>query len=151
MKRGLVAVLAVCVLFLVIAPSLWAEVVRGKITTVDLVASKLAVQTSSGEALALAFDKEDFIVWKGDDEVEAKEIQIGSEAEVGYYADENGAKIASWVDLTPLEATEEPSAAVEGMAPETGAAAMEQPTMAQPETMESPSAEEPATQEQPGN
>ena len=152
MKRGLIAVVTVCVLSLLVVPSLWAEVVRGKITTVDLNANKLSVQTSSGESLALSFDKEDFIVWKGDDEVEAKEIQTGSEAEVGYYADEAGAKIASWVDLTPVEETEEPAASMEemGETPEAAAPMTEQPAMAEPETMAQPGTKQPAAKEHPG-
>ena len=152
MRKGLIAAVTVCVLSLLVVPSLWAEVVRGKITAMDAASGKLSVQTASGEPLALTFDKEDFIVWKGDDEVEAKEIQIGSDAEVGYYADENGAKIASWVDLTPVEATEESSASMEEMGGASEAAAPmaeEEPVMTQPEPgTEQPAAMEPSEKEQ---
>ena len=151
MKKGFMLFLAVSVVSLLAVSSLWAEVVRGKIMTMDLNMNKLSVQTTSGESLALSFDKEDFIVWKGDDEVEAKEIQVGSEAEVGYYADENGAKVASWVDLTPLaEATEEPEAAVEETAPEAGTEAAEPAAMAQPEAAEPATMTQPDTKEHPG-
>ena len=146
MKKGLVLFVAVAVLFLVGVSLASAEVVRGKVTAIDLGTNKLSVQTSSGEALALSFDKEDFIVWKGDDEVEAKEIQTGSEAEVGYYAVEKGGKVASWVDLTPVEETAEPEAPSGEMGTE--AAQPEAPVMEQPATTQSaPTTEEPASKE----
>ena len=107
MKKGLILFLAVSVLAFFSASPVWAEIARGKVTVADPT-GELSIMTDGGESLALTYDPEDFIVWQGDDEVEAKEIQVGNEAEVGYYADEGGAQIASWVDLTPVEEMEEP-------------------------------------------
>lgn len=148
MRKGLVLFLAVSVVSLLAVASASAEVVRGKVTEIDLNASRLAVQTTDGQSLALSFDKEDFIVWRGDDEVEAKEIQTGSEAEVGYYADESGAKIASWVDLTPVETMEEPAASAEELGEEI-METEEQPAITQPEAQGEPGMQ-PEAKEHPG-
>jgi len=107
MRKGFVLLLVVAVVAVLGVASSWAEVVRGKVTEIDLKANRLSLMTTGGESLGLTFDPADFIVWKGDDEVETKEVQVGNEAEVGYYSDEAGTKVASWVDLTPIEALEE--------------------------------------------
>ena len=91
---------------LVWAGSAQAEVVRGKVTAIDQQAKRISIQAESGN-FNFNFDPEDFIVWKGDDEVKTDEIKTGADAEVGYYTDESGLQIASWVDLTPAEAGEE--------------------------------------------
>ena len=137
MKKAFVLFLMVGAVAFLGLSSASAEVVRGKVVTIDLAANKLSVTTDKGESLALSFDKEDFIVWKGDDEVDAKEVQVGSEAEVGYYADENGAKIASWVDLTPVEASEG-TAAASPESLEEQATTVTQPMQAEPMGNEEP-------------
>ncbi len=101
MKRGM-KVTALCLAaLLVVAGVASAEVVRGKVSLIDLKANRISIQ-SEGKDLSFTFDPQDFIVWKGDDEVETSQIAMGVEAEVGYYTDESGLQIASWVDLTPL-------------------------------------------------
>jgi len=79
-----------------------AEVIRGKVSMVDLEDNRIEVN-SQGENRNFSFDPQDFIVWKGDDEVKTDQIKEGSDAEIGYYTDERGVEVASWVDLTPLE------------------------------------------------
>lgn len=93
-----------------------AEVVRGKVTVVDLKANRISVQAEGAEK-NFTFDPQDFIVWQGDDEVKTEDIKAGVEAEVGYYTDENGLEIASWVDLTPLEEGEEVAVPPEDILP----------------------------------
>lgn len=100
--KGWVWVLAVLMVWVGVAS---AEVIRGKVTTIDLKANRIAVE-AEGQSRNFTFEPQDFIVWKGDDEVKAEEITEGAEAEVGYYTDETGLEIASWVDLTPLEGEE---------------------------------------------
>lgn len=102
MKKGMKGVALFLALFLVLAGIASAEVVRGKVTTVDLKTNRISVEIE-GKDRSFTFDPQDFIVWKGDDEVKAEEIKAGTDAEVGYYKDETGIEIASWVDLTPLE------------------------------------------------
>ena len=97
--KGLVLILAV--LFIWVS-SATAEVVRGTVSTIDLKANRIALQ-ADGQDHNFSFDPQDFIVWQGDDEVKAEQIKTGADAEVGYYTDERGIRIASWVDLTPLE------------------------------------------------
>ena len=106
MRKGFVLYLTVCLLSFLGISSVAAEVVRGEVTSVDSSVGKLSVALAEGETLILTYDPEDFIVWEGDDEVEAKAIKIGSKAEVGYYTDEEDVKIASWLDLTPIELDE---------------------------------------------
>ena len=161
MKKAFVLFLVVGAVVFLGLSSASAEVVRGKVAAIDLTANKISVTTDKGESLALSFDKEDFIVWKGDDEVDAKEVQLGSEAEVGYYADENGAKIASWVDLTPVEASEGATTpSPENLEEEatTGTTAIPEATTAtkehpgtEPAAKEHPGKEMPATKEHPGH
>lgn len=101
--RSLVLLLA---LMLIASGSAMAEVIRGKVTNVDLQANRVSLQ-AEGKDRSFTFDPEDFIVWQGDDEVKPDAIKAGVEAEVGYYTDEKGLEIASWVDLTPIEEGEE--------------------------------------------
>ena len=96
---GSLGLLLACMLIFVGSAS--AEVVRGKVANIDLKGNRVAVQTTDGKDHSFTFDPQDFIVWKGDDEVKAEEIKTGTDAEIGYYADETGKEIASWVDLTP--------------------------------------------------
>lgn len=125
MKKGFVLFLLVAVVSLLGISAASAEVVRGKV--VDLKDNKLSITTTNGESLVLSVDPEDFIAWKGDDEVDLKAVQVGSEAEVGYYADETGNKIASWIDMTPLAegAEEEMSPEALGEEGEVGEETME--------------------------
>ena len=145
---------------LVLAGSASAEVVRGKVTMVDLKANRISVEIESKER-SFTFDPQDFIVWKGDDEVKVEEIKTGSDAEVGYYKDETGIEIASWVDLTPVEegaeqiATPEettlpaemPGQIAPAPAMATGSAEHPGKTMEHPgKTMEQPGEEAPETE-----
>ena len=99
------------------AGSASAEVIRGKVTMMDLKANRISLQ-AKGKDHSFTFDPQDFIVWKGDDEVKTDEIKTGADAEVGYYTDETGVEIASWVDLTPAEEGEEVSVPAESALPE---------------------------------
>ncbi len=91
--------------------------VRGKVTNIDLKGNRVSVQTTDSKDHSFTFDPQDFIVWKGDDEVKVEDIKTGTDAEVGYYADETGKEIASWVDLTPASENEEVSVPAQGAAP----------------------------------
>lgn len=116
--KGLALLLA---LTLVWAGSASAEVIRGKVSMIDLKANRMTLQ-ADGKDHSFTFDPQDFIVWKGDDEVKTDEIKTGAEAEVGYYTDETGIEIASWVDLTPAAEGEEVSVPAETSLPVTPAA-----------------------------
>lgn len=111
--KGFALLLAVT---LVWAGSASAEVVRGKVATIDLKTNRITLQ-SDGKDQSFTFDPQDFIVWKGDDEVKTDEIKMGAEAEVGYYTDETGIQMASWVDLTPIAEGEEVSVPTETALP----------------------------------
>ncbi len=111
--KGLALLLAAT---LVWAGSASAEVVRGKVATIDLKANRITLQ-ADGKDQSFTFDPQDFIVWKGDDEVKTDEIKTGAEAEVGYYTDETGIQMASWVDLTPIAEGEEVSVPMDAVAP----------------------------------
>ena len=131
--KGLALLVA---LMLVGAGSASAEVVRGKVSNIDSKANRITLQ-ANGKDHSFTFDPQDFIVWKGDDEVKTDEIKNGTDAEVGYYTDETGIEIASWVDLTPVEEGEEISVPAETSMPEPDATAA--PESAEPE-MPSPDA-----------
>ena len=47
----------------------------------------------------------DTILWKGIDDIELSDITVGETAEVGYYTDETGSHVASWVDVLIEEET----------------------------------------------
>ena len=146
--RGMALLLA---LTLVWAGSASAEVIRGKVNMIDLKANRITLQ-AEGKDHSFTFDPQDFIVWKGDDEVKTDEIKMGAEAEVGYYTDETGIEIASWVDLTPAAEGEEISipteSALPGVAPEASATTTPAMPAAQPATLPTaqPSAESPDTE-----
>ncbi|MFH1858330.1 MAG: hypothetical protein ABH845_05465 [Candidatus Omnitrophota bacterium] len=97
--KGLVLLLAVLLAWSGIAA---AEVIRGKVKAIDLTANRVTMEYENADR-SFTFDPQDFIVWQGDDEVKPEVIKPGIEAEVGYYKDETGLEIASWVDLTPAE------------------------------------------------
>jgi len=117
MKRKGMVWMALVAFLLVAAHVASAEVIRGKVTNVDLKGNRVSIQSKEGKDFSFTFDPQDFIVWKGDDEVKVDEIKTGVEAEVGYYADETGREIASWVDLTPAEEGEEEVTVPEAAAP----------------------------------
>ncbi|MBI4436310.1 MAG: hypothetical protein HY590_02710 [Candidatus Omnitrophica bacterium] len=117
MSRNTRWVVLFLALLLIWVGSSYAEVIRGKVTNMDLKGNRVSLQSKEGKDYSFTFDPQDFIVWKGDDEVKADEIKTGAEAEVGYYADETGREIASWVDLTPAEEGEEEVTVPEAAAP----------------------------------
>ena len=146
MKNSIKGVALFLALTFVWAGSASAEVIRGKVSMIDLKANRVTLQ-AEGKDHSFTFDPQDFIVWKGDDEVKTDEIKTGAEAEVGYYTDETGIEIASWVDLTPAAEGEEVSVPTETNLPTvpaaTAPAASEKtmaPAMPQPEA---PSAMQP--------
>ena len=160
-RKGMIGMALVAFLLVAVGVAS-AEVIRGKVTNVDLKGNRVSIQSKEGKDFSFTFDPQDFIVWKGDDEVKAEEIKTGAEAEVGYYADETGKEIASWVDLTPAEEggeevtvpeaaapipSAQPAAAVKpATQPATASAAKEHPGAEHPGA-EMPSTEEPGTTE----
>ena len=52
------------------------------------------------------------IIWKGIEDIELSDVSKGQEAEVGYYTDDSGTLIASWVDVL-VEEESTPSAGEE--------------------------------------
>ena len=74
-------------------------VLTGEVTSLDLNSGGISIKTSDGlEKEFLVVDGET-ILWKGIEDIELADISEGEEAEVGYYADEGGKLIASWVDV----------------------------------------------------
>ena len=80
-------------------------VITGEVISLDLDSGIIAVKTEDGTEKTFSVVEGDTILWKGIDDIELSDINEGEEAEVGYYTDESGSYIASWVDVLIEEET----------------------------------------------
>lgn len=84
-------------------------VVTGEVISLNVDSSTITVKADDGVEKTFSVIDEETILWKGIDDIELSDIKEGEDAEVGYYTDESGARIASWVDvlieeeIAPLE------------------------------------------------
>ncbi|MBU1853159.1 MAG: hypothetical protein KJ957_03845 [Candidatus Omnitrophica bacterium] len=90
-------------------------VITGKVTSLDPESAIISVRTSDGLEKTFIVLEGETILWKGVEDVELTDIDKGVQAEVGYYSDEDGKLVASWVDILveeddmPLGAAKEPA------------------------------------------
>lgn len=88
-------------------------VITGKVVSLDVDSGIIVVRTEDGTEKTFSVVEGDTILWKGIDDIELSDIAEGDTAEVGYYTDETGSHVASWVDVLieeetiPLEAAPE--------------------------------------------
>ena len=88
-------------------------VITGEVISLDVDSGAIVVKTEDGIEKTFSVLEGDTILWKGIDDIELSDITVGEAAEVGYYTDETGTHIASWVDVLieegtiPLEAAPE--------------------------------------------
>lgn len=94
-------------------------VITGTIVSLNKDAGLITVKSSDGAEKAFSVIGGETILWRGIEDIELASINVGEEAEVGYYTDDSGKLIASWVDIiveemtapaaeTPIEGTIEP-------------------------------------------
>jgi len=87
-------------------------VITGDVTTLDAGAGTVSVKVTEGSAMTFTVVDGETILWRGIEDIELSDIRVGEEAEVGYYTNESGDLIASWVDVlveeevVPVEALE---------------------------------------------
>ena len=87
-------------------------VITGDVTTLDAGAGTVSVKLTEGSAMTFTVVDGETILWRGIEDIELSDIRVGEEAEVGYYTNESGDLIASWVDVlveeevVPVEALE---------------------------------------------
>lgn len=74
-------------------------VVTGTVVDLSTSAETISIKTSDGAEKTFSIVDEETILWKGIEDIELSSINKGEEAEVGYYTDESGKMIASWVDV----------------------------------------------------
>ncbi len=74
-------------------------VITGAVVSLDLEAGTITVKTDDGAENTFSVVDGETILWKGIEDIELSDIAEGEEAEVGYYSDETGGLIASWVDV----------------------------------------------------
>jgi len=74
-------------------------VITGDVVSLDLDAGTITVKTDDGTENTFSVVDGDTILWKGIEDIGLSDIAEGEEAEVGYYSDETGGLIASWVDV----------------------------------------------------
>jgi len=87
-------------------------VITGNVVSLDATSDTITVE-ADGESRTFSVVDGETILWRGIEDIELVDIKIGEEAEVGYYTDESGSFVASWVDVlveeevVPLEVEEE--------------------------------------------
>jgi hypothetical protein len=74
-------------------------VVTGEITALDATAGSITVKGSDGAEKAFNVVDGETILWKGIEDINLADIKQGDKAEVGYYTNDTGKLVASWVDV----------------------------------------------------
>jgi hypothetical protein len=95
-------------------------VVTGDVTALDTTAGSITVKGADGVEKAFNVIDGETILWKGIEDIKLADIKKGDKAEVGYYTNDAGKLIASWVDLV---IPEQPAAAGAQAAPSASQAA----------------------------
>ena len=94
-------------------------VITGEVTVLDTTAGSISVKASDGAEKSFKVVDGETILWKGIEDIKLSDIKKGENAEVGYYTDDAGKLIASWVDVV---VPDQPAAANSQSAPESQAA-----------------------------
>lgn len=74
-------------------------VVTGDVTVLDTQAGSITIKSSDGSEKSFNVVDAETILWKGIEDIKLTDIKIGDKAEVGYYTDDAGKLVASWVDV----------------------------------------------------
>ena len=80
-------------------------VVTGTVVDLNMSAGTISIKISDGGEKTFSVVDGETILWKGIEDIELSSINKGEEAEIGYYTDESGKMIASWVDVLVEEPT----------------------------------------------
>jgi hypothetical protein len=83
-------------------------VVTGEVMALDAAAGTISVKGADGVEKAFSIVDGETILWKGIEDIKLADIKKKDNAEVGYYTDDAGKLIASWVDVI---VSEQPAAA----------------------------------------
>jgi hypothetical protein len=97
-------------------------VVTGEVVSLDVNAGLISVKAEDGTEKTFSVVEGETILWKGIEDIALTNVNKGDKAEVGYYTDEAGKLIASWVDVlveevAPATGEEVAPAASEEVAP----------------------------------
>jgi len=81
------------------------DIVSGKVTNIDLTTNKLTITDIDGAAQEFDLDPNLTTVWDdtADEERELSDLVIDKQVVVEFRVDENGSKIASWIDIVAEE------------------------------------------------
>jgi len=74
-------------------------VVTGEVTALDASAGSISVKGADGAEKAFSVIDGETILWKGIEDIKLSDIKKGENAEVGYYTNDAGKLVASWVDV----------------------------------------------------
>lgn len=74
-------------------------VITGDVVSLDALTGAISVETDDGVTREFSVVDGETILWRGIEDIELSDVKTGEEAEVGYYTDESGKLIASWVDV----------------------------------------------------
>lgn len=74
-------------------------VVTGEITALDAAAGSVTVKGSDGIEKVFNVVDGETILWKGIEDIKISDVKKGDKAEVGYYTNDTGKLVASWVDV----------------------------------------------------
>lgn len=74
-------------------------VVTGTVTAINKEANTIALKDKDGNQRSFSVVEGETILWKGVADITLADIAVGNEAEIGYYTDDKGTLVASWVDL----------------------------------------------------
>lgn len=74
-------------------------VITGDVTILDTTANSITIKAADGAEKNFSVIDGETILWKGIEDIKLSDIKKGDQAEVGYYTDDAGKLIASWVDV----------------------------------------------------
>jgi multidrug resistance efflux pump len=74
-------------------------VITGEVTSLDTATGAITVKGDDGAEKSFSVVEGETILWKGIEDIKLADIKKGDKAEVGYYTDDAGKLIASWVDV----------------------------------------------------
>ena len=77
-------------------------VITGDVVSLDATSGIITVKDDGTDRTFSVLDGET-ILWRGIEDIELVSIKVGEEAEIGYYTDESGTLVASWVDVLAEE------------------------------------------------
>lgn len=81
------------------------DIVSGKVETIDLTANVLNITDAEAQKQEFKLDPNLTTVWDdtADEEKELADLEAGKEVVVEFRVDEDGTKVASWIDIIAVE------------------------------------------------